>query len=66
MAGIRFQQHGSLHGKFVREVMATTQPFGQNQLKEAGGRKIIYLLNTKERAVTATSYSFVLQKVKSR
>ncbi|RYF85838.1 MAG: hypothetical protein EOO03_12690, partial [Chitinophagaceae bacterium] len=58
MAGIRFQQNGTLYSIFLRELMASTQAFGENRIKEASGRKIIYTLNTKERAVTVISYSF--------
>lgn len=66
MAGIRFQNNTGLYGIFLKEVIATSQAFGENRLKESSGRKIIYILNAKERVMTVTSYSFALQMAQGR
>jgi hypothetical protein len=62
MAVIRFLPTSGLLNSFIREVMVSTTPFGENRLKEQGGRKLLYILNTRDKVATVVSFSFTLKK----
>jgi hypothetical protein len=61
MVGVRFQQRNGMYESAVKELMATTKPFGENRLKETGSRKIIYVLRPATPTITAIGYHFALR-----
>lgn len=66
MAAIQFQSKPSMYVSFVGEVRAQTKPLGENRLKEAGAKKLIYVLNSREKIVSVIRYAYAQQKIQGR